>query len=55
MKTCKACPECGCKEVKFMDSIGKGYRVCANCYQEWWIDIDYTDYFNKERRINENV
>ena len=37
------CPECGCKESSHHDGqLGKGYRVCPNCGQEWWADIDYS-------------
>ena len=36
------CPECGCQEHTHGDQLGKGYRVCANCWQEWWKDIDYS-------------
>lgn len=39
---CTACPECGCKEYTHDDFLGKGFRVCASCEQEWWIDIDYS-------------
>ena len=36
-----ACPECGCKEYINADIVGKGYRECRKCGQDWWTDIDY--------------
>lgn len=38
---CKACPECGSKKISDEDSLAKNYRVCADCGQEWYVDIDY--------------
>lgn len=38
------CPECGCKKSIHDNFLGEGYRVCANCMQEWWTDIDYTGF-----------
>lgn len=38
---CIKCPECGYIEYTHKDAIGKGYRVCKSCFQEWWTDIDY--------------
>ena len=38
---CVACPECGCREYDYENYLGSGYRVCSECQQEWWTDIDY--------------
>ena len=38
---CIKCPGCGCDEYTNENSVGEGYRVCADCFQEWWTDIDY--------------
>lgn len=35
------CPECGCPWYGNKNQIGLGYRVCCDCYQEWWTDIKY--------------
>lgn len=35
------CPECGCKEYTNENFIGKGYRNCTMCGQEWWTDVNY--------------
>ena len=35
------CPECGCEEYEHGDELGEGYRVCKDCCQEWWTDIQY--------------
>lgn len=35
------CPECGCKEYKRADWNNE--NQCAECMQEWFPDIDYTD------------
>lgn len=34
------CPECGCEELHH--EAGE-HKQCANCYQEWFSDIDYSD------------
>lgn len=34
------CPECGCKEVRHEEG---DHKECAECHQEWFADIDYTD------------
>ena len=39
----KSCPECGCKEYLHENDLGNGYRVCKNCKQEWWTDVDYSN------------
>ena len=36
------CPECGCKEFLNKNLVGDGYRMCKECHQDWWIDIEYT-------------
>jgi len=36
------CPECGCKHFWAKDYLGKGSRICSNCGQEWWTDVDYS-------------
>jgi hypothetical protein len=35
------CPECGCSEYHYEDIIATGYRVCRNCDQEWYTDVNY--------------
>ena len=35
------CPECGCPEYLNKNLVGEGFRQCAKCGQDWWIDIDY--------------
>ena len=40
---CSVCPECGCADFTHDDTLGEGYRVCADCQQEWWINIDYAE------------
>ena len=37
------CPECGCDRHIRTDELGEGYRVCFNCYQEWWTNVDYKE------------
>ncbi len=46
---CDNCPECGCYDTheQVDDSLGAGYRVCKNCDQEWWTDIDYPKHIDK--------
>lgn len=39
-----ACPECGSAEFEHEDALGVGFRVCAECSQEWWTDINYNKY-----------
>lgn len=39
-----ACPECGSAELEHEDALGVGFRVCAECSQEWWTDINYNKY-----------
>lgn len=34
------CPECGCKEVRHEEGTRK---QCAQCHQEWFSHIDYSD------------
>lgn len=36
-----ACPECGCKTVRGINELGKGFRQCDACGQDWWTDITY--------------
>lgn len=40
---CEKCPECGHEDTihEMDDVISEGYRVCARCKQEWFVDIDY--------------
>lgn len=40
---CKQCPECNHTKFINVDELGDGFRNCANCGQEWWTNIDYTD------------
>lgn len=35
------CPECGCPWFSNKNFCGEGHRVCFDCYQDWWTDIDY--------------
>jgi len=35
------CPECGCPWYGNKNDVGEGHRTCFNCFQEWWIDINY--------------
>ena len=37
-----ACPECGCPDFVNKNLVGDGFRMCRQCHQDWWIDIDYT-------------
>lgn len=41
------CPECGCMEYIQENLVGKGYRMCKDCGQEWWTDIQYHIHKNK--------
>lgn len=34
------CPECGSYEVSYEEGI---HKQCADCSQEWFSDVDYTD------------
>ena len=38
-KTTK-CPKCGCEE--YSNPCGVDYKICLDCNQEWFSDIDYT-------------
>ena len=40
---CTDCPECGCVEYNAEDQLGKGFRICNKCDQEWWTDVEYED------------
>jgi len=40
IKTTK-CPECGCEEFVNENLCGDGFRQCKECFQDWWVDIDY--------------
>ena len=40
-KGCAWCPECGCPQTTNNDWLGDGFRMCADCGQEWWTDITY--------------
>lgn len=35
------CPECGCPWYGNKNQLGDGYRMCCDCYQDWWIGIEY--------------
>ena len=35
------CPNCGCED--FSDPLGEKYRICTDCEQEWFSDIDYSE------------
>lgn len=41
------CPECGCEEYECEDYLGKGFRNCKSCGQEWWLDVKYSSRFCK--------
>lgn len=34
------CPECGCEELHHEEGA---HKQCANCHQEWFSDIDYSE------------
>lgn len=34
------CPECGCEQVHHEEG---DHKQCADCYQEWFADMDYSD------------
>lgn len=38
------CPECGSEHVQHHEGE---YKQCADCYQEWFSDIDYTNVVRK--------
>jgi len=40
-KGCSWCPECGCPRTTNHDWLGDGFRMCADCGQEWWTHITY--------------
>jgi len=48
----KQCPECGCPWFGNMNICGEGHRVCCDCHQDWWTDIDY-DNPAKRRELTE--
>ena len=41
LKAWKFCPECGCREYIQENHLGEHSRVCKDCGQEWWTDINY--------------
>jgi hypothetical protein len=41
------CPECGSEEIRYEEGR---HKQCANCGQEWFSDIDYTDVCAKNLR-----
>lgn len=46
---CESCPECGCYKTNDLhtDALGDGYRVCNQCKQEWYTDVDYEHHIAK--------
>lgn len=38
------CPECGCEELHHEQGE---HKQCANCYQEWFSSVDYSDVVQK--------
>jgi hypothetical protein len=44
---CSSCPECNNTEYTNKNELGEGSRVCSECKQEWWTDIDYPQHINK--------
>lgn len=44
MDKCTECPECGCTEYQHECELGEGFRVCSDCGQEWWTNINYRKY-----------
>lgn len=38
------CPECGCEELHHEQGE---HKQCANCYQEWFSSVDYSDVVRK--------
>ncbi len=45
-QNCTHCPECGCPWYANKNLCGEGARVCVDCYQDWYVDIKYTDAAN---------
>ena len=37
----KSCPECKCIWYGNKNHLGEGYRMCLECHQDYWINIDY--------------
>jgi len=37
------CPECGCPWYGNKNMCGDGHRACCDCYQDWWVHIEYTN------------
>jgi len=50
---CSSCPECGTVKTirKLDDDLGEGYRVCAECNQEWYTNVKYLHHI---RRLKES-
>lgn len=44
MDKCTECPECGCEEYAHRNELGQGFRICIECRQEWWTNINYNKY-----------
>lgn len=44
MDKCTKCPECGCPEYTHEGELGEGFRICIECGQEWWTDVNYKKY-----------
>lgn len=42
-----ACPECRCADYSHKNECGDGYRVCVECGQEWYTDINYKKYSSR--------
>lgn len=40
-QNCTHCPECGCPWYANKNLLGEGSRVCCDCEQDWWTDINY--------------
>ena len=36
-----SCPECGCKEFLNENLVAEGYRMCKECHQDWYVDVNY--------------
>ena len=43
---CSSCPECGCEEFTHKNQLGEGYRICAECGEEWYSTINYEKYMS---------
>lgn len=40
---CTKCPECGSTEYNGEDFYSNNSRICTDCGQEWFTDINYKE------------